>query len=231
MPYTKTIVCLANSAKPGGRCIAGREVAAGEFGAWVRPVSDRADQAVSGTERCYADGTEPQIADLIAIHFGSSMPHEHQQENHLIVSNTVWQRAGAVGWGDLQSAVGDSSGPLWVDGSSSSNGENDRVSAADAQQMTDSLCLVRPQQLRLIQRKEGGFDGPATIRTRASFVLGRVRYELRVTDPEIHSKYASSGIGEFPVDEALLTISLAGLFYGYAYKLVAAVITPDRVAP
>ncbi len=37
MAYVKHIVCLANSYKPRGRCIGGREVVAkGEYGGWIR---------------------------------------------------------------------------------------------------------------------------------------------------------------------------------------------------
>ena len=34
MAYVKRIVCLANSFKPGGSCIAGREVIGNGFGGW-----------------------------------------------------------------------------------------------------------------------------------------------------------------------------------------------------
>ncbi|MGH7707024.1 MAG: dual OB domain-containing protein, partial [Vulcanimicrobiaceae bacterium] len=36
----KRIVCLANSRKLQGRCVAGRELQKNGPGAWIRPVSD-----------------------------------------------------------------------------------------------------------------------------------------------------------------------------------------------
>jgi hypothetical protein len=40
----KRLVCLANSRKSGGRCIAGRELLTGNLGEWIRPVSDRKNE-------------------------------------------------------------------------------------------------------------------------------------------------------------------------------------------
>jgi len=37
--WTRTIVCLAASRKYSGYCVAGREMAGGTCGEWVRPVS------------------------------------------------------------------------------------------------------------------------------------------------------------------------------------------------
>jgi len=47
MATVKRIVCLANSRKLQGRCIAGREIVQGKPGAWIRPVSAREHEEVS----------------------------------------------------------------------------------------------------------------------------------------------------------------------------------------
>jgi len=55
MAYLKTIVCLANSFKTDGRCVAGREVRANGYGDWIRPVSARETAEVSLSDCRYKD--------------------------------------------------------------------------------------------------------------------------------------------------------------------------------
>ena len=67
MNYQKMIVCLANSRKPGGRCVTGKLVENGAYGGWIRPVSARPGAEISLQERQYQDGTEPDVFDIIDI--------------------------------------------------------------------------------------------------------------------------------------------------------------------
>lgn len=229
MGYTKTIVCLANSRKPpSGRCVAGREVSASGFGHWIRPVSGRATQEISEEERRYQDGKDPMVLDVIAIEMTSHQPQHHQQENHLIDDQDYWVKTSRLSWRDLQGAVEDPGGPLWVNGHCSSNGQNDQVSEHESAGLSRSLYLVRPETLSIVVAREGGGFAPSRRRVRARFTLNGFSYRLVVTDPWVERRYLAGGDGETHVSDALLCVSLAEVFHGYAYKLAAAVITPER---
>lgn len=229
MSYTKMIVCLANSRKPpSGRCIAGREVTSAGFGAWIRPVSARATQEISEEERRYRDGADPKVLDVVAIEMTRPSPQLHQQENHLIDDGYYWVKQSSVSWGNLQRAVEDPAGPLWINGYSSLHGHNDRILEDRLSSLKRSLYLVRPSGLRLIIATEGSDFGPPRRRVRAQFDLCGHSYCIVVTDPWMERQCLVKPDGEIALEDAALCVSLGEVFNGHAYKLAAAVITAQR---
>lgn len=229
MGYTKTIVCLANSRKLSGRCVAGREVTMSGFGTWIRPVSTRPTQEISEEERRYQDGTDPKVLDVIAIPLTGAQPQHHQKENHLIDDGYYWVKQRTISWRDLQAAVEDPAGPLWLNGYSSSYGDNDRVPEDRASGLSRSLYLVRPDEFKLVVASEDGGSRSARRRVRARFDLSGQSYCVAVTDPWMERQCLAGKDGETRIDDALLCVSLGECFNGFAYKLAAAVITRQRV--
>ncbi len=228
-PYTRTIVCLANSRKPPqGRCVAGREYSADRFGDWIRAVSARPTHELSLKERRYPNGRDPRVLDIIAIPLARPQPEQHQQENHVIDATCRWMKQGELAWPALQSAVEDPAGPLWLNGYSSQHGHNDRVPEACLPQLSRSLYLVRPERLRLVVGVERGEMGLPRRRVRARFQLCEQPYCLPVTDPWMEFEYLSRDDGETVVAEALLCISLSHLYHGFVYKIAATVLLPPR---
>ncbi len=230
MSYRKSIVCLANSRKPpSGRCVAGREVTAAGFGNWIRPVSARPTEEISEEERRYENGSDPRLLDVIAIELTRPKPHLHQRENHLIDEEYYWTKQRRVSWEELQQAVEDPAGPLWLNEESSSRGHYDQVAEDHLGAMTRSLYLVRPDRLKLIVAPEGGGDyGPPRRKVRALFDLCGHTYRIAVTDPWIERRYLAGSDGEVEFGDAVICVSLGEVFHGFAYKLAAAVITPQR---
>jgi hypothetical protein len=228
MPYQKTIVCLANSRKMSGRCIAGKEIDSHKrFGEWIRPVSDRSSQEISEEERQFENGGDPKLLDIVRIEMLEARPHAPQLENHLIDTRRYWVNRGRVTWDELKGAIDEVNGQLWLNGFSSYNGTNDRIPEGRAAGLTGSLLLIEPEDLVISVAVEGAdFNNPKR-KVRARFTLNGENYVIAITDPVVAREYLAKDDGEYPADVALLCVSIGEPYQGYCYKLAAAVITPD----
>ncbi len=222
---TKRIVCLANSRKMAGRCVAGKEVSeSGHPGNWVRPVSNREGESISEPERCYADGNEPQLLDIIEVPLLEPKPKGYQQENWLLNTSRQWRKTGRLSWGDLP-AYADPEDPLWTNGFNSRGGENDQVPAGLAAEHDTSLRLVRVDDLTVVISEPSRPSANYPI-LRGRFSHCGETYCFRITDPVSESGSVGLPYREYPVGERYLTVSLGEPFEGNAYKLIAAIIKP-----
>ena len=227
----KRIVCLANSYKPGGRCVAGKELLPdGTIGGWVRPVLSTEEGGV-GNERFYEDETdpEPKVLDIMAVPLIGHDPQDHQQENWLVARQHRWRRIGQLQVGELEHFI-DPVQPLWPDSHRSVIGEIDRVPFSDAKSLTDSLRLIRISALDLTVYKN--YSGRTSVR--GQFAYAGRDHSLALTDPRFQIQYLSSrhlqqNIGSYSFPrEFLLTVSLGGRYQDdNCYKIIAAIINPD----
>jgi len=227
--FTMTILCLAASRKLSESCVAGKEITNGQAGRWIRPVSARADQAISALEMRYGDGQSASLLDIIEVPMLEARPHGHQVENHLIASGYVWQRRGRATWEQVLAATDTINGHLWLNGDSSYHGMNDKVSAQLTQGLQSSLLLIEPTRLDLIVDDESKYFGGYQRRVRAYFIHNNQHYNFVVTDPWIEQRYFAGANGTYRIEGARLCVSLPEVINGNATKLVAAVITEDRV--
>lgn len=216
-PQVKRIICLANSRRPGGRCVAGKEILSdGSIGSWVRPVSDGHSEAVSDQERQYQGGGASQVLDVINIPILRENPKDHQQENWLIDNSRRWTKEGRVPPSYLNQII-DSPLTLWFNGSCSYHGLHDRVPLDTAVNLSDSLCLIKVSKLTL------SVSAPRS--TQGEFQFNGINYRLRVTDTNYHRRDLQQHDGDIQIENVFLTISLGGAFDdGYCYKLIAAII-------
>lgn len=223
MSVTKRIVCLANSRKLHGRCVAGVKLVNGNPAGWLRPISAREHQEVSEYERQYEDGSDPRLLDIIDIPLLEARPKDYQQENWLLDPKYYWQKVGNWPWAELH-GFAERTGPLWRNGCHTRNGLNDQIPLAEARMEDHSLKLFHVDGMRLRVLAPGVAFGNAKRRVQAQFNFSGTDYALWVTDPRIERAYLAKVDGEYPFGECYLTVSLGEPFNEHCYKLVAAVL-------
>lgn len=230
----KQILCLANSKKLAGRCIAGREVVSTGPGAWVRPVSARQSEEVSENERQYQDGSDPRLLDVIDVPVIRAAPHACQVENWLLDPGYYWTKVRRAGWQELQRFV-EVPPTLWVNGHSTYHGINDEIPQAIADTLDSSLWLIRANTVDLRVFAPSEAFGSSKRRVLARFSHGSVVYAFWVTDPIVEREYLAQADGQYKLGECCITISLSEPFQksngsSYRYKLVAAIFRRDGAA-
>ena len=219
--FIKEIICLANSRKYSGRCVAGKEFSGNRVGEWVRPVSNRETGELSLKETCYRNGDPPALLDVMAIPLTRPDPHSYQTENY-IVDTGQWIKKHQFPLSDL-SRLCDPVDSLWINGYQSNNGLNDRMPEETVKErIRSSLLFIRPGEVSIIVE-----EGPNLLkRVRSRFTFAGSEYWLSVTDPVIENRYFHKDVGQYPINKTNLyfTISIGEPYEGYCYKLVAAVV-------
>ena len=224
--FISRIICLANSRKMSGRCLAGIEWKHDKVGSWIRPVSDRPNAEISMEDRRYENGVDPQLLDIIDIPMQKRVPHNHQSENCLINAQFYWTKVGTFDRSSLDKLVSPVE-PLWLNGHSSSNGRNDQVPEDRLDDIRDSLVLIEvPNVIYNVYAPGATFNNPKR-RVQCRFTHCNETYELWVTDPQIEHQYLAMHNGTYKSGSSYLTISLGEPYEGFAYKLVAGVIGGD----
>ena len=211
---TKRIVCLANSRMQGKRCIAGKEALPdGKFGRWIRPVNSEDYQGLPPRDRQYDDGSELQVLDILDVRVSHPLPKDHQSENWMLATPSSWTKVGVVTVGDLAEAIDDKA-TLWVNGYSTINGLNDQVPRAAADQIHNSLALIKVDDLELSVYQ----DYRNYRLVRGTFWHRGANYTLSVTDPNYYQEFRNKPDGDYRVGSCFVTVSLSGVFGGHAYK-------------
>jgi hypothetical protein len=223
VPTVKRIVCLANSRKLNGRCIAGIELSESRRVGWIRPVSGREHQEVSEYERQYPDGSDPRVLDVMNVPLTTPQPKGFQQENWLLDPAYYWERIDRFPWTGLARLV-DRVAPLWVDGHNTFNGRNDKIPLTLVEKLRSSLRLVRVPRLTLSVLTPGEAFGNSKRRVQGRFVHHGSEYRLWITDPSYERTYLAKPDGDYEVGESFLTVSLGEPFKDACHKLIAAIL-------
>lgn len=218
-PIYLTVVCLANSRKHGGRCVAGKVLDQPGRPYWVRPISERRDGSLSLSQICLQDGSYPGLLDILEVPVKCYTFTDFQVENVITDDRYPWLKKGRYA-GDLTALVDDTP-QLWQNNCHDCKGTNDRIPISEAGNLSSSLLLIKPSVMYI--RVVNGFEKKAV---RARFCYKSVWYDLKVTDPRVEARYLDHPLGsEKVMTRSLgLCISLGVAFEGYIYKLVAGVI-------
>ncbi len=229
--FIERIVCLANSRKPLGRCIAGKRIDSNsKVGTWIRPISAQQSHAISEDDRRYPDGHTAQFLDIIEIPCIEPCPTLHQTENVLIDDRFYWELKGRPTWKQLQAMV-DAPGPIWANGFSAYYNQNNRVPEGLLDANGGSLKIIPRDRIVLHAGPKAPDFGNMKLIVRASFDYAGHHYKLDLTDPELEKECLNKGNGDYQLKSVLACISLAELHSdGYAYKVVASIITEQRAS-
>ena len=212
LPF-KEIVCLANSKKIGGKCVAGKSIATKE---WIRPVSTEGkltDQLIK-----YADGKLPELLDIIRVHYKKLQSTVYQPEN-ILISEDSWEFIDKFPENKLDSLC-DRPKEIFVN-----QDRRDRISVEffEKNRLESSLLLLKPKTIKLWRT-----DYENKKKLRAIFVYNDLEYDLGVTDPTFLEEYSGKkeGFYKLEANDIYLCISLAAPYKdGYCYKLVASIIS------
>lgn len=215
MPTARTIACLANSKKLGAYCVAGVDPESGE---WIRPLGSGSHGAVTMSEQTLDDGTRPALLDLIEVPLARAAPHPGQPENwHL--SGGEWRRVGRL----TDTAARELLERLVVE--TPAFGTNERsisVAQVEAGDVTSSLAVIRPEQLRWTKRV-----WPEGTKIRAVFRHADAWHDLPVTDPAWIAEFVHDQPGDYghaADEDVYLVLSLGEPMDDEHWKLIAGVV-------
>jgi hypothetical protein len=220
---TKRLICLANSRKLSGRCVAGVELVGTASWGWVRPVSARQHEEVSEYERQYQDGSDPRVLDVIDVPLLRPLSKTFQRENWLLDPDEYWIKVGRAKAAELTS-IAQTAGDLWINGHSTYHGLHDSIPECQAHTLRSSLELIHVDDLSLRVFAPGIAFGDPKRRVQGRFTFARVQYGLWVTDPVIERRYKAMQDGTYEVGECFLTVSIGEPHNDVCYKLITAVI-------
>ena len=177
--HTATFVCLANSRKHNGRCLAGKALFNGTYSKWIRPVTEHPSEELQWPEHCLQSGEDASILDLLEIELLQPKGKQHQQENWLMDVSVPLKKKGPISLDDISQIV-DSPGSLWGLGSSSKSGLNNFVPASEIHQFDGSLYLIDVNSFKLQIIEE---SYPYTRKTMVGFFSYKgAEYKLKITD-------------------------------------------------
>ena len=211
MQKTK-FICLANSYKVSGRCLAGIELDANNnplivYGKpkWIRPVCNTSHGEVPNHI-----ATPFQILNIIELDITGNRPEGYQSENVIFNENSI-KTTGNFDR-NLLANLCDNENLIF--------GSKDKaVSHVSIENLDHSLMLVSVNQFELTQRVYD--DRP---KTRLVFTYNDNKYDFPVTDHAFLDRHQNNPDLLKGINKIYLCLSLGVELKGWYYKLIAGII-------
>lgn len=209
-------VCLANSFKEGGRCVAGIELDGNNnpkmenaHPKWIRPVCNTVHGEIDTNLVAYL-----RILDIIEISI-TGFPEEknYQSENVLFSENSLK----VVGRYDVEnlSQICNSRNLIFGNGGKS-------VSEESIDTLFHSLMLIKINQFEVAEKIYQ--DNKSKPQCRLVFTYNNNSYDFPITDPAFLHRYKSKHDLLKSSKEIVLCVSLGIAWNDWYYKLVAGII-------
>lgn len=216
----KTIICLANSFKYGGRCVGGVEIELDEkkgsykvkrddmgIPIWIRPVSSSEHGEI---EACLVKNVG--ILDVLEIDVQDHCPNNSHSENYRYSSIKKISHVRKSS-SNLISLCDTFHDRIFYN-------KGKAVPSEVFKNGNYSLMFIKPDEAILYK----DFSNDERGKLRIKITHKEVVYDFPVTDPEFLSKKESFNGTEQKMDECYLTISLGEELDEWHYKLIAGVI-------
>ena len=217
-------ICLANSRKTGGRCLAGIEIA---FDAekkkyslikaegkvrWLRPISNSEHGEVS-------TGLVGSILlnSIVELTITEEILDGYQSENVKFIPNSI-KRVGKISVSkQVLDGFAENDEPN-IFGNSGKAVHPDKIA-----ELKRSILLVKVNNPS-VHKQENNYEGRISMQHRMRFEFNGSEYDFALTDPCFVERYEEDNGVLASCSDVYLTISLGVLHLGWYSKLVAGVI-------
>jgi len=211
------LVCLANSFKERGRCLAGIEldnqnnpIIVNGRPKWIRPICNMPHGEIPNQI------AEPfQILDIIEISNTKTKPEGYQSENVLFDTNSL-KKVDSFNKRNIERLCETTKYVFAT--------RYDSLSEEVISKLNHSLLLIKPTAFEVIEKPNEQF--PDKPKHRLVFSFNGFNYDLSITDPVFLRKYQKNPDFFESVKEVFLSLSVGVKFpaTNRYYKLVAGII-------
>lgn len=211
------LVCLANSFKEGGRCLAGIEldnqnnpVIVNGRPKWIRPICNTNHGEVPTYLVSHLN-----ILDIIEINVTRNPNTDYQSENALFEETSICN----LGTFDRNNLNTLCENPLII-----FNNRGNAVAQDTIRNLTRSLIFITTNNFEVTERT---YEDTQRKQTRLVFTHRTNQYNFPITDPVFLHHYQADPDFIEDIEKLFLCLSLGVVWQNWYYKLVAGIITPN----